>query len=203
MNTPLNKPNQRKTQAEERRLQIMDTSLEMIARKGFEATSIKDIAGAAGISQGLMYHYFSSKQELLKAIIEHYGFLPQLRQILIDNKELPVSTVFKNIANGFLDVLERKHLLVTILIKQVNSNAEVSQAWADLCHDGVGLIQEYLEEHIRRGDLRPHNSEVTARSLFGMMFMFYFTRDVFSSSQVTREVFIEETLKNNLYGFGK
>jgi len=150
-----------------------------------------------------MYHYFSSKQELLKAIIEHYGFLPQLRQILIDNKELPVSTVFKNIANGFLDVLERKHLLVTILIKEVNSNAEVSQAWADLCHDGVGLIQEYLEEHIELGDLKPHNSEVTARSLFGMMFMFYFTRDVFSSSQVTREVFIEETLKNNLYGFGK
>jgi AcrR family transcriptional regulator len=51
------------------RLNIMEAATELIARQGFQGTSISDIAGAAGISKGLMYNYFKSKDDLLDAII--------------------------------------------------------------------------------------------------------------------------------------
>ena len=55
---------------EEKRALIMDTALEHFAKEGYHATTINHIAQHAGISKGLMYNYFKSKDDLLKAIIE-------------------------------------------------------------------------------------------------------------------------------------
>jgi AcrR family transcriptional regulator len=54
---------------EARRKEIMDTALELFAIEGFDKTSISRIATRAGISKGLLYNYFSSKEELIKTII--------------------------------------------------------------------------------------------------------------------------------------
>jgi len=47
----------------------METALELFARQGFHNTSISQIARAAKVSKGLMYNYFSSKDDLLEAIV--------------------------------------------------------------------------------------------------------------------------------------
>lgn len=49
---------------------ILDTALELFAEKGFHQTSISDITRKAGISKGLLYNYFESKDEVLKSIIQ-------------------------------------------------------------------------------------------------------------------------------------
>ena len=48
---------------------IKDVGLRLFAHKGLAATSIADIAGVAGISVGLMYHYYRSKEELYNDLI--------------------------------------------------------------------------------------------------------------------------------------
>ncbi len=53
-----------------RRKQIMDSALQLFAREGYEHCTISLLAKNTGISKGLMYNYFSSKQELLATIIE-------------------------------------------------------------------------------------------------------------------------------------
>lgn len=55
---------------EESRARILDAALELFARHGYEATSVRMIAGAAGVSQGLMYNYFGGKDDLLRALFE-------------------------------------------------------------------------------------------------------------------------------------
>jgi AcrR family transcriptional regulator len=52
-----------------RKAQIMKSALELFAMKGFQGTSIADISANAGISKGLLYNYFSSKEALIKDII--------------------------------------------------------------------------------------------------------------------------------------
>ncbi len=60
---------------EKRQEQIIITALENFANRGYHRTSISDIAKAAGISKGLMYNYFDSKEDLLIAVLEYV--LPQ------------------------------------------------------------------------------------------------------------------------------
>lgn len=54
---------------EERKAQIKRVALEVIYEEGFQDTSISKIAKKAGISKGLMYNYFESKEEMIKEII--------------------------------------------------------------------------------------------------------------------------------------
>ena len=53
---------------ESKRRQIMYAAIECFATSGYHSVSISDLAKHAGISKGLMYNYFSSKEELLKTI---------------------------------------------------------------------------------------------------------------------------------------
>lgn len=78
---------------QEKRQLIMDTALELFAASGFENTTITQIAKKAGISKGLLYNYFISKEELLEAILNKgiddmlAGFDPNKDGIL-DNMEM-------------------------------------------------------------------------------------------------------------------
>ncbi|HRG38322.1 MAG TPA: TetR/AcrR family transcriptional regulator [Bacteroidia bacterium] len=54
---------------EESKTKIIAVALQLFSKKGFENTSISDIAKAAGISKGLTYNYFKSKDELLEATL--------------------------------------------------------------------------------------------------------------------------------------
>lgn len=49
---------------------ILDSALELFAQHGFDRTSVTSIAKAAGISQGLIYHYYDSKDDILRALFE-------------------------------------------------------------------------------------------------------------------------------------
>ena len=53
---------------ESKRRQILYAAIECFATSGYHAVSISDLAKHAGISKGLMYNYFSSKEDLLKTI---------------------------------------------------------------------------------------------------------------------------------------
>lgn len=76
---------------------ILDTSLELFANKGYHRTSISTIASEAGISKGLLYNYFSSKEELVVELMKN-GFEEVTR--------------FFNIKKG--DILSREEMKVLI-----------------------------------------------------------------------------------------
>ncbi len=59
----------RDEQKEQRRKQILFIALELFAKKGYSDTKIGDIAKAAGMSTGLMFHYFESKEQLYEELV--------------------------------------------------------------------------------------------------------------------------------------
>lgn len=69
-NWMFNKMTTRNEQKENRRNQILMTALDLFVRKGFSAAKITDIAKTAGMSMGLMFHYFESKERLYEELIQ-------------------------------------------------------------------------------------------------------------------------------------
>lgn len=55
---------------EERRQLILDAAAKVFARWGYSATKMAEIAAAAGVSHGLVYHYFQSKKQIFAALVE-------------------------------------------------------------------------------------------------------------------------------------
>jgi TetR/AcrR family transcriptional regulator len=56
--------------SEQTRQKIFETSLQLFVQKGYGATSVRDIAAESGVSTGLLFHYFPSKQALLEAHVK-------------------------------------------------------------------------------------------------------------------------------------
>jgi len=54
--------------ATERRRQILDAAVKVFARQGFHSTRVADIADEADVAYGLVYHYFSSKENVLNEL---------------------------------------------------------------------------------------------------------------------------------------
>jgi len=57
--------------SEETRRQLLDTALALFRERGFDATTIRDIAGRAGLSLGATYYYFHSKEALVGAYYDY------------------------------------------------------------------------------------------------------------------------------------
>ncbi|HOK26428.1 MAG TPA: TetR/AcrR family transcriptional regulator [Bacteroidales bacterium] len=70
---------------EAKRSLIMQSALEHFAKNGYYATTISHIAKHAGISKGLMYNYFPSKEALLKEII--YNYIQEIYQYFDINRD--------------------------------------------------------------------------------------------------------------------
>lgn len=72
---------------EKSKSKIIETALTLFAEQGYHATPISSIAKQAGVSKGLMYNYFHSKEDLLNAILEdafHHG--DEITQLMIQAK---------------------------------------------------------------------------------------------------------------------
>jgi len=70
---------------EGRRNLIMRVALELFASNGYHGTTISNIARNAGISKGLLYNYFNSKEDLIKEII--YSGLENIDKMMDPNKD--------------------------------------------------------------------------------------------------------------------
>ena len=63
------------TAAEKRRV-ILDAAVRVFARQGFHTCRVSDIADEAGVAYGLVYHYFSSKEQILDTVfLERWGLM--------------------------------------------------------------------------------------------------------------------------------
>lgn len=59
--------------ARERRRQLLDVALEAFAGEGFHATSMNDVADAAGVTKPVLYQHFTSKRQLYLELLEDVG----------------------------------------------------------------------------------------------------------------------------------
>ena len=189
----MTRPTRRQVQAAWRRDQFLDVALDLFAQKGLENTTVKDLAEAAGTAQGLIYHYFRGKEEMLFAVVDRHSFLPELRRMLSDPEGRPAQEILLEIALGFHALLGRNEKLVRVFFRESQTNPEVAQRLGTMIAEGVGLLARYLEGRIAAGELRPHDAEVTARSLLYTIFMLHLTR-------VPADRFIPNLVDNQLRG---
>ncbi|OCN01629.1 transcriptional regulator [Clostridium sp. W14A] len=76
---------------EERKQEILDAAMKLFSEKGYDKTSISDIAESLKIAQGLCYRYFASKEALFEAAIDHYADMQvsKMLPILCDGSKTP------------------------------------------------------------------------------------------------------------------
>ena len=89
---------------DKRRL-ILDAAIRVFARKGFHHCRVSDVADEAGVAYGLVYHYFSSKEEILNTL-----FLERWQLLLDDARDLLIGLGDLGEVHGSERVRRPRHL---------------------------------------------------------------------------------------------
>jgi TetR/AcrR family transcriptional regulator, fatty acid metabolism regulator protein len=126
---------ERATAPDKRRL-ILDAAVRVFARQGFHACRVSDIADEAGVAYGLVYHYFSSKDEVLDTLfLERWNVMLELIRE-VDSQPLPVREKLGAIASFIVDSYSHDPDLMKVII------VEVTRAANSFGDTHIGTIRE-------------------------------------------------------------
>jgi len=159
------RPTRREQQAEQRRAQLIETALDLFAEKGVENTTIKDIATRIGVAQGLVYHYFASKDDLLLAVIERYGPISPARELIGRMYGRTAREALPEIAHTIYALAREREKLLRIVAREALTHPETRQILLLVRGQMLALVGGYLRSRIVAGELRPHDTEVTLQTM--------------------------------------
>ena len=133
---------QRLTPAE-RRDQILDAANTLFAERGYEEVLVEDIARAAGVTRGLVHHYFGGRKEVYLALLERLGGLREegLRPPVGRSARARVADT----VSRWLDWTEanRTIYLGTIAPGEDIADPDVRRVVTDLVHRAVALVAAF------------------------------------------------------------
>jgi TetR/AcrR family fatty acid metabolism transcriptional regulator len=131
---------------EGKRRLILDAAIRTFARTGYHATRVGDIAEEAGVAYGLVYHYFSSKEDVLETIFRETWSetLAALRQV--EESELPAREQLRQVTAIFLRTWKRDPDLVRVLVREVARSPELQRRV-----DEIGEVFAAVERVVERG----------------------------------------------------
>lgn len=167
---------------------ISESALELFADKGYADTSINMIANKAGISKGLLYNYFSSKDELLESILS-YGF-DEINDIYDLNKD------------GVLEIKEMEYFIREIFNRiKANTNFWKLYFQVSIQPDVIEKLQVKMKEMILKftritikyfdklGFRNPQTEAILFGALLdGITFNYVLSPDKFPIEEITNEL---------------
>jgi AcrR family transcriptional regulator len=143
----------RTTGAEEKRRTILDAAVRVFARKGFHTSRVGDIAEEAGVAHGLLYHYFSSKDEVLETIFrENWGILVE-RIHAVEESGAPAREQLRHVTAIILRTWRHEPDVVRVLVREIGRSQEVGH-WIDDLEKPIDAIQRIVERGQQTGEFR-------------------------------------------------
>ncbi len=143
---------------QDRPQEITDAALAAFAEKGYAATRVDDVAKRAGVSKGLLYLYFKTKEELFKAVVRSF-VVPRIDALteIIESSELSSEEFLRGPFLNFVKTLPGSPISVVIrlMIAEGPKHPDLVQFyWDNVVSRGLGAISELLQRGVQTGEFR-------------------------------------------------
>jgi AcrR family transcriptional regulator len=148
----------RRREKEARPQEIVDAAFEEFVSKGFQAARLEDVASRAGVSKGLPYLYFKTKEELFKAVIRSVisPIFDRVRERMLTT-DLSCEEFLKGPFLSFMQELvrSRRILIARLLIAEGHKHPELTGFYYDhVISKGRETLQAFIDRGVARGEFR-------------------------------------------------
>lgn len=154
----------------EKQLHILSVAESLFAGKGFEGTSVRDIAQAAEVNVAMISYYFGSKEKLLYSLIQQRMEQSGLMlKDLIRNKTLSPWEKMEYIVDFYVDKMLQNRDYHTITNRQLSlvNDKALSQLIIDIKRQNSTLIIEIIKEGTKKGVFKPVDNELIICTVIG------------------------------------
>jgi AcrR family transcriptional regulator len=151
------------------RQRLFEAAVELIAERGFSATSVEDIALRAGVAKGTVYYNFASKTALFEELLRHgLGVLTDDFRRAVDG--LTPYDAVPALIRAQLAYISRYRAFAQLLLSEMwRTNREWQQTLVLLRQQAIGVIAQTLQAEVDCGDLPADlDVAVAASALFGV-----------------------------------
>ena len=149
---------------------IIESAIKLFSDKGFEGTSVRQIAADAGVNVAMINYYFESKEKLFESVVEHRtSFLKGIFAELVNNKDLsPIEKI-----DIIIDqTIERKfsnshfhHLLHREL--SLDHRPQLRDAISNILLRNIDSVKTIIKNGIKDGAFQPVDIELTITTMLG------------------------------------
>jgi TetR/AcrR family transcriptional regulator, cholesterol catabolism regulator len=154
---------------EDTRQRLFEAAVELIAERGFSATTVDDIALRAKVAKGTVYYNFASKTVLFEELLRH-GIDLLTEEFRAAVAGLPPREAVAALVRAQLEYIRRYQAFAQLLLSEMwRTNREWRQTLVLLREQAIGVIAETVQAGVDSGDL-PADLDVPVASsaLFGV-----------------------------------
>ena len=205
MNAPLipqAKQDRRWTRRKEARpAELMAAALDLFVERGFAATRLDEVAARAGVSKGPRYLYFSSKEELFKAVIRS-GIVPLIErgERLLDGHRGTSTDLLRDIVFNWWESVGTTKLggVPKLMFSECRNFPEIGKFYYDeVISRGHLLVQTVLERGMKSGEFRRMDANYAMRMVLAPLVYLLLWRHSFDfcdSRRVDPERYLDQHL---------
>lgn len=199
------------TQTQDTQQAILEAAVRIFARSGVSAATLDDIATEASVTKGALCWHFHSKDELLAAIVKHFGpqsilrpVIDQIEQDLQNGVQIDDEELFRRFAGCFYDAFSAKGDFARLAILVIYTHPDAACILADMIVKGRKRITQYVETRQASGHFRKDIDPSLFIHVMAMTFMMRAIgrglNDLQPFSQYSREDFIGQVVSLLMYG---
>lgn len=156
-----------------RRQELLAIAVKLFAKQGVANTTVRDIADAAGILSGSLYHHFSSKNQMVAEALGTGLMANSTANREVINHAPDPATALVRLITGAILWVGRKPDVVTILTNDkayIKDNPELAETEATRQDTRLDWIQ-LIDDGVKSGIFRPvGNADILVRSIFDGVF---------------------------------
>jgi AcrR family transcriptional regulator len=154
-----------------RKTQILDAAAQVFADKGFHGATTKEIADAADVSEGTIYNYFGSKEDLLLGIMARLGESEQVTMgTSPENLEQALAgdprDFFRAVFRARHDFVVRNRPMLHAVLSAILVDQDFAERYRQqLLEPVVPALERHMRARVEGGQIRPVNVPLLVRFL--------------------------------------
>lgn len=150
--------------------QILDAATELFAARGYAGTSLQDVANATGLTRPALYHYFSSKEDLLLRLVSEATVGPaselrQIRQRGGASAAVRLRDMAASVARLHVHHPERFRMLIR---SEADLPADIAKTYDTGRRDVLREFTAVIGEGVRSGEFRAIDPHISALGVIGL-----------------------------------
>lgn len=163
-----------------RKQEILDGAIKVFARKGYDKTTIADIAKELNISQGLCYRYYPSKEEIYDAALEKYADLIAQENLRKTSFDIPIRELVDSLTSHVQDYkdAEKEDQGLYKLFHSASGQRMHDELFLKVADKIIPYVQEHLRKAKENGEITIADTDsVAIVGIYGWVGMFL-TKDL-------------------------
>jgi AcrR family transcriptional regulator len=169
----------------ETRTRILQAALKLFARNGYDATTTRELAAAAGIAEGTLFRHFATKKAILAEVATD-GWIEILTDLLTELSEMGSYKAVAQVMKRRMLHMQKNADLLRVCFMEVQFHEDLRERiQQDVVEKMTGVAEAFFQTAMDQGVYRQMDSRMVARVFLGMFAVAGFSQNTITDPQAS------------------